>query len=329
MTAASLGADAVAALVEEAGLAPSMHNAQPWTFRYLSGRCTMQLRGDPSRTMAKADPQNRALHLGCGAALFNLRVAAARIGREPHTTLLPAPDDPWLLAEVHLDLPVRHDDDLAALHPAIRRRHTSRFPFTDEQVSDAVLDGLRAAARLEGARLHIPGAWHLQELLSLIHDAESREALDPEVREELVRWIRTGPEDSTAPKEGIPARAFGPRQHDVTAPVRDFAAGRPVPGRDTAAFEKHPRLALLGTAGDEPGDWLRAGQAMERILLQATLDGLACSLMSQALEWPQLRWAVRDPVSAMGHVQMVIRLGYGPAGHPTPRRPVSDVLEIA
>ncbi|WP_338676478.1 nitroreductase family protein [Streptomyces sp. SCSIO 30461] len=329
MTAVSLDANAIAALVEEAGLAPSMHNAQPWAFRYRNDLGTMLLRGDSSRVMEKADPRNRALHLGCGAALFNLRVAAARIGREPQTTLLPAPDDPWLLAEVRLDQPVRRDDDLAVLHPAIRRRHTSRFPFTDERVPDAVLDGLRAAARLEGARLHIPEAWHLQELLSLVHDAESREALDAEVREELAHWTFTGSEDAMAPKQGIPARAFGPRQYDVTAPVRDFALGRAVPGRDTAAFEKHPCLALLGTAGDEPEDWLLAGQAMERVLLQATLDGLACSLTSQALEWPELRWAVRDPISTMGHVQMVIRLGYGPAGPPTPRRPVSDVLEIA
>lgn len=67
---------------------------------------------------------------------------------------------------------------------------------------------------------------------------------------------------------------------------------------------------------------------MERVLLQATLDGLVTSLTSQALEWPELRWAVRDPGSAMGHVQMVIRLGYGPEGPVTPRRSVSDVLDI-
>ncbi|MFE3493118.1 Acg family FMN-binding oxidoreductase [Streptomyces sp. NPDC059175] len=328
MSTASLGTDTVAALVEEAGLAPSMHNAQPWMFRYLSDRGTMQLRGDRGRLMERSDPQNRALHLGCGAALFNLRVAAARIGREAATSLLPAPDDPWLLAEVRLDPAARRDVDLAALHPAIRRRHTSRHPFTGEPVPEAVLNELREAALLEGARLHVPDDWHLQELLNLTHDAQRREALHPEVLEELARWTRTSPEDTTTQGEGIPARAFGPRQHDVTAPVRDFSAGRPVPGRDTATFEQQPCLVLLGTANDGPEDWLRAGQAMERVLLRATLDGLACSLTSQALEWPELRWVVRDPLSAMGFVQMVIRVGYGPAGHSTPRRPVRDVLEI-
>ncbi|GAA3816621.1 hypothetical protein GCM10023083_58030 [Streptomyces phyllanthi] len=85
---------------------------------------------------------------------------------------------------------------------------------------------------------------------------------------------------------------------------------------------------MLGTTRDRPEDWLTAGQAMERVLLEAALDGLATSLTSHALEWPELRWAVRDPQSAMGFVQMVLRLGYGKQGPGTPRRPVEDVLDI-
>ncbi|MFG2758519.1 Acg family FMN-binding oxidoreductase [Streptomyces wuyuanensis] len=324
MTAEPLDSTVVTSLVRDATAAPSMHNAQPWRFRYLAGSGAIRLLGDPGRAMTRSDPQQRALHLGCGAALFNLRVAVAHAGREPDTVLLPDPAEPWLLAEVQPDRPVRPDDDLAAFHPAIHRRHTSRFPFTDEDVPSGILDGLRAAARMEGARLHVPGAWHVQEVLDLLHDAESREALDPEAREELLRW--TG---ATSSGDGIPAHAFGPRQHDVTAPVRDFAAGRAVAGRGSATFEKRPRLALLGTPHDGVLDWLTAGQALERVLLQATLDGLVTSLTSQALERPELRWALRDPTSPMGHVQMVIRLGYGPEGPKTPRRPVEDVLEFA
>ncbi|NUK23147.1 nitroreductase family protein [Streptomyces lunaelactis] len=328
MSSPPLDATSVAALIEDAATAPSMHNAQPWKFRYLRDSGSLQVRADVEHAIPKADPANRALHLGCGAALFNLRVAAAHAGREPVTTLLPDPADPWLLAEVGLSRLTRPDDDLAVLHPAIRRRHTSRFPFTDEEIPTEILDELRSAAILEGVRLYVPEEWHVQSVLNLIHDAEGREALDPSKVEETSRWTGTGAEDDAARTEGIPAYAFGPRQRDVTAPVRDFAGRRLIPGRDSATFETRPRIALLGTATDRPTDWLRAGQAMERVLLQATLDGLVTSLTSHALEWPELRWAVRDPESAMAHVQMVIRLGYGPAGPATPRRPVSDVLDI-
>lgn len=96
-----------------------------------------------------------------------------------------------------------------------------------------------------------------------------------------------------------------------------------------ADFERSPQLALLGTAGDSRADWLRAGQALERVLLEATLDGLATSLASEALEWDELRWAVRDPASALSHVQMVIRFGYGDQPGPAlRRRPVQEVLTV-
>ncbi|MEU8433246.1 nitroreductase [Streptomyces sp. NPDC029216] len=308
-----------------------MHNAQPWKFRFYCARRTFHVRADLDRAMPHSDPTGRSLHIGCGAALFNLRVAAAHAGWEPATRLLPDPADPQLLATVTLAEPVHPETDLAELYPAIHRRHTSRSPFSDEEVPTAVQDGLRGAAIMEGARLTFPDLWHVESVLDLVHDAEGRDVLDDVqtgVDEDVVRWTRLDTETPDAAADGIPAYAFGPRKRDGTAPVRDFAGRRPVPHREAATFEKVPHLALLGTAGDAPQDWLTAGQAMQRVLLQATLDGLATSLTSHALEWPELRWAVRDPQSATGFVHMVLRLGYGEPGPATPRRPVDEVLEI-
>ncbi|WP_055493917.1 hypothetical protein [Streptomyces sp. TP-A0356] len=328
MTAPPLDVSVVAAFVEDATAAPSQHNAQPWRFRFLSDSGVLQLYADPERTLPKTDPDGRGMHLGCGAALFNLRVAAVAAGREPATRLLPDSSVPELLAEVDLTGDASPGDDLALLHPATRRRHTSRRPFREDDIPDALKDGLCAAARLEGARLVFPDAWHVQSVLDLVRDAEGREARNPDVRGETAHWARTEPAEGTPASDGIPAEAFGPRQWGAGSPVRDFAVGREVPGRGWAPFEKRPQIALLGTAQDRPLDWLRAGQALERVWLQATLDGLVASLTSQPLEWPELRWVVRDPTTAMGHVQIVIRLGYGPEGAPAPRRPVADVLDI-
>lgn len=290
-------------------------------FRYARGGDTLRLRMDPSRTLPHADPDHRALHVGCVDALFNLRVAAARAGWAPEVVLLPDPADPELLAEARFARPAAADDELALLHPALRKRRTNRFPFTDEPVPQAVRDQLCGAAVAEGARLVFLDPWQTEEVLELVRDAEAEEATDPEMRAEVARWTWR-PENADAPRaEGIPSYAFGPRRYDGRAPVRDFA------GRRAATFERSPCLALLGTWEDRPADWLRAGQAMERVLLQATSDGLATSLNPHALEWPELRWAVRDPRSAMGYAQMLIRLGYGPEVPPTPQRPVAEVLE--
>jgi hypothetical protein len=315
----------VTALVTAATAAPSLHNAQPWRFRHHSADRTLELRADLERAIPHTDPDNRALHLGCGAALLNLRVAAAHSGLYAGVRLLPEPADRELLALVRLTDSDPSDSELARLFPAIARRHTSRDPFQDKPVPAAVQDALCDAARREGAELLFPGQWHAESLLEHVRDVEGRDSLHPERQEDVRRWTRIGVEGAA---DGIPDSAFGPRKEGGRAPVRDFAGRRAVPGRPAAVFETTPHLALLGTSHDHADDWLRAGQALERVLLLATLDGLATSLTSHALEQADLRELARDPRSAMGFVHMVLRLGYGPAGTGTPRRPVQEVLEI-
>ncbi|MFB6835757.1 Acg family FMN-binding oxidoreductase [Streptomyces sp. NPDC056361] len=325
MSTTELPRPLVTSLVEDAVTAPSMHNAQPWRFVHRTGTDVIELYGDPSREMPREDPDHRALHIGCGAALFGLRVAAAHHGLEAVPSLLPTRGDPWHFADVRVRESAA-DEGLAALRPALRERHTSRFPFTEEPVPSEVLDGLRAAALLEGCRLEVPGAWHTDTVMGLVHASELFEAADESVRAEIAGWIRPGESDGGAATEGIPPYALGPRQYDVTSPVRDFDAPRRMAGRPSVRFEKRPRIVLLGTTEDTPREWLKAGQALQRVLLRATLDGLSTSLMSQPLEWPELRSDARDPASTTGYVHMVLRLGYGPRGTATPRRPVSEVL---
>ncbi|MEU0669402.1 nitroreductase [Streptomyces lavendulocolor] len=307
--------------VADAVAAPSMHNAQPWLFRHRRSAGELVLRMDPGRTMPETDPDSRGLHLGCGAALFNLRVAAAHAGWHARIRLVPDAAEPETLAVVTFVRPdgeEAEDTGVAELRPAIGRRHTSREPFRDEAVAQPLLDGLRGAARAEGARLDFAGDWQALDLLDLVWEAEHMEEHSPAARAEIARWA----------SEGIPPDALGPRRYDGRAPVRDLAGGRPVEGRGTAVFERAPCLAVLGTREDSREDWLRAGQAMERVLLRATLDGLSTSLNSQAVEWPELRRLLRDPLSGMGHPQMLLRFGYGPEAPATPRRPVSEVLVV-
>ncbi|WP_338702705.1 nitroreductase family protein [Streptomyces sp. Q6] len=327
---AALATETLTGLVTDAAAAPSMHNAQPWNFRFHSGTATLDLRADPARAMPESDPEHRALHLSCGAALFNLRVAAVHEGRDPGVRVLPDPADPFLLATVELADPAPPADPagLWPLYPAIRQRHTSRWPFADTEVPDDVRAELIDAARREGADLGFVSQWHAEEIVDLVHDAEGRDDADPARRAELDRWTRLGDEAESA-TTGVPEYAFGPRQRDGHAPVRDFAGRHEVADRGTTSFEHIPHLAVLGTAQDGPADWLTAGQAMQRVLLTATVRGLATSLTSHALEWQDLRSLTRDPLSAMAHVQMVLRLGYGPQGPATPRRPVHDILTIA
>lgn len=323
-------------LVADATAAPSMHNAQPWQFRYTRAGHTLTLLADLDRALPEEDPATRALHVGCGAALFNLRVSAAHHGLDAVTALLPEPSAPAVLASVRLGVraveeatgsALAEDEALTALHPAIRERHTSRYPFDDEQVPEDVRARLVAAARAEGADFSFLTSPHLETVLGLIRDAEGYDRGDPGREAEQHHWTRDT--KTEAPVDGIPDYAFGPRDAAEQATTRDFVGtGVQQPGRARVPFEKRPQLALLTTSDDHPVDWLRAGQALERVLLLATLHGVSASFSTQPVEWPDLRWILRDPVFGSGHAQMIIRLGYGPTGPRTPRRPTNQVLTI-
>lgn len=103
MTAPHFDPDTVIRLVGDAVTAPSMHNAQPWKFVFHVGSGALSLYGDAERAMTRTDPDHRSLHLGCAAALFNLRVSAARSGLPVRVQLLPDDAEPWLLATVTID----------------------------------------------------------------------------------------------------------------------------------------------------------------------------------------------------------------------------------
>jgi hypothetical protein len=95
--------------------------------------------------------------------------------------------------------------------------------------------------------------------------------------------------------------------------------------RPMALFEPEPQLALLSTRYDGPIEWLRAGQALERVLLEATAHGVSTSLLNQVFEHEELRRELDDPLDRGTCPQAVIRFGYGPPVPPTPRRSLADV----
>ncbi len=305
-------------LLDAATAAPSMHNTQPWRFKV--SQDTIELRADPDRMLQVSDPAGRAVHIACGAALLNLRVAAAVAGREPVVQLRPRPEQPLLLATVRLAGPHRAGPGERELYAAITQRRTNRGPFSERRVPSAVLGELADAARVEGGILHILDQDESARVLYLIRGAELDRLSDPAYRAELARWA-----GGFRDRDGIPDSSLGPRALSPHLPVREFTPDRPRPA-GYARFEENPQLAVLATRFGGRAHWLLAGQALQRVLLTAAARGIACSPLTQPLETCDA-WLVRDPRSGHEEPQMILRLGYGLPVLPTPRRPVSEVLD--
>ncbi|HET6354454.1 Acg family FMN-binding oxidoreductase [Streptomyces sp.] len=328
MDSATLDASTLEACISAAVAAPSIYNTQPWRYRLDPDTVTFQVRAAPERGLRQADPTGRALHLSVGASVFNLRVAVAHFGWSPVTRLLPSPGDSGLLATVRLTgaasrRPTGHRADLYA---AIWRRHSSRFPFSGKPLPSHVRNELAEAARVEGGLLSFPPADERARVLGLAQEAEHRNRNDPDRGAESRRWVqRDGHEPAAL---GLPQTALGPQDAHERLAMRDFTAQRHPERLIAQPFEPDPVIAMLTTEHDRRSDWLRAGQALEHVLLVATAQRLRASLLHQPMEWPDLRRSLSPMPGHNGHAQMLVRLGYGPAGPATPRRAVDKVFDV-
>jgi nitroreductase len=308
-------------LLSAAGAAPSVLNTQPWLFRFVDK--TVQVHRDDARRLPALDPSGRQLVISCGAALHNLRTAARHLGYEPVVSALPEPDQPGLLASV--DLRRRRPPSAAEerRYAAIERRHTARTRYTDERLPAEVVAHLEELASAQGAVLRVLPRRELATLLELAARADAALRRRPEVRDELARWVGVDP---ATQHEGIPAEALGLVDTGSRPAVRDFAPGRDIPGRPVGPSEAEPNLMLLSTFADQQVNWLRAGMALQSVLLEVTAAGLVASFLTQALEDEQVRSWARDCGHPLTHPQMILRVGHGKAGPPTPRRPLTDLV---
>ena len=311
-----------AAVLETAGLAPSVHNTQPWAFSLAPE--AMALHVDPTRRLPVVDPQDQELRISCGAALFNLRLALQGRGIRPDVTLCPDRARPGLVAEVRRGGTAPATPEVVRLLGAVPRRRTNRHPFSNAPVASPEQENLCRAAAQQGASLHlVHDRVRRRELSKLAEQAHRRQMDDPAFRAELAQWTGTAP----GRPDGVPASAGGPlpapQDHWV---LRDFTGGagrERVPDKD---FEDEPLIAVLtspftGRMGD-----VHVGEALQRVLLNATADGLAVSFLAQLVEVPDVCDAVQRLIGTIRPPQVVLRIGYGWPTARTPRRAVADLL---
>ncbi|NMO57293.1 nitroreductase [Actinoplanes sp. TBRC 11911] len=305
--------------VRSATAAPSLHNSQPWLFRV--ERASVEVYTDPRRRLEVIDPDGREQLISIGAALFTLRLAIEQAGYETRVTLFPAAEASHLVARATITGTAPVTAATEALSAAIPHRHTNRWPFAHTPVPQQALEQMRDAARREGAVLTVASAPARDRILALAMSADRWLRARPGYRDEIARW--TG----GVRHDGVPLWAVGPWDALETVPIRDFAELSELP-RPTEKFEPYPTILILATEGDGHCDWVRAGQALQRVLLTATWQNLATTPISQPVEVPAVRQVLTDPDGGLS-AQMVLRVGYGRVAPSTPRRPLTDVLRSA
>ena len=320
---ASARTEALEHAVDLARLAPSVHNTQPWLIVVENGGLT--LRADRGRQLRVLDPLGRALVLSVGAALLHVRVALAERGWAAEVDRFPRPEDGDLLAHVRV-VAGTPDSRLAALAPQVSNRRTNRRRFSAETVPVELLRALAGVAARENTQLiPILSDDHRRLVARLTQQADGLQNADPAYRAELRQWTTRPAADGDGVPPAAVARVDGKEPDEV--PLRDFdtqgIGGLPAETRSGA----DQTLVLLATDTDGPDAWLRAGEALERVLLELTAQGWAASPVTQPIEVPLTRTQLRSALTWHAHPQLLLRIGRAPQTTATPRRSREDLVQ--
>jgi len=320
-------------------LAPNPHNRQPW-LADLSEAGGITLYADRDRMLPYTDPFNRQITIGLGCFVELLRMAAAEDGYRAEAVLFPqgggvAALDARPVARITLtaDRAVERDP-LFAFVPA-RRSNKEPFDLT-RPVAPAVLAEIAAAVR-NGAQF----GGTVDEVKVLEWRALTREALRIEVEtphtfQESVDLFRIGHREVDANPDGIDfsgplfetLRLTGQFSRDSAADPTSFAYRS---GMDAVFANADTAMGhvWLVTADNTRATQIATGADWLRVNLAATAQGLGFQPLSQALqEYPEMAGPYRQVHESLapggGTVQMLSRIGYGPAVGASPRWPLES-----
>jgi hypothetical protein len=301
-------------------LAPSIYNTQPWKFRLIENAVEICI--DRSRSLPVTDPSGREMTISAGAALMNLEIALNHFGFESWVQYTPDNTNPDLIARVRLGRPRARSYEDETLFRSIRRRRTVRRPFQSRQVPRELQRRMIWTGIDYGIWLHFADSVEDRaSIRTLIEEAHETKAQDRAYQIERAQYfgsIDPMPQNGSASED---LSATG-----VTATTTEAPIANGWMARDQKLLDSSPVLVVLGSNADSPEEWVRTGQALQRVLLHVTSLGLSASFMNQPCQIPELREQLRSMTGRSGPPQLLLRMGYAQPTKPTPRRPVREVL---
>ena len=313
-------------LLRYAVLAPSGHNTQPWKFAISDEGVLVY--SEQERRLPVADPDDRELVMSIGAAIMNLRVAAARFAFSSEVAPTPDPDNADLLALVRLKEGGGADQAQGELFEAIVRRRTNRFHYENKSLSESDLVKLAGVGRMGGAAVRIITEAQVKSALAgLLFEGDVTRMSDKAFREELALWMRPA---NTEEYDGLAGDSLGlSGMISRMAPwmTKTFNMGKST-GKKDRALAKESAALVVALSGDQRADLLDAGQLFEKFVLTGTLLGVQYSFFNLAVEVPELRQKIKALLAVEELPQLLFRIGYTAAGElkPAARLPLEDVF---
>jgi nitroreductase len=317
--------DVITGAMKLAVRAPSLHNSQPW--RWVADGGVLELFADPTRIGRSTDSTGREVLISCGAVLDHFCVAMAAAGWEALIDRFPNPNNHDHLATVDFRRMEFVTDAHRARAEAIRHRQTDRLPFAAPPQWHSFEPVLRQTVDASIADLDVISDDSRPQLADASRLSAEMRRYDSSYHAELQWW--TAHSDSS---QGIPQSALLSESEAQRVDVaRDFPTGRERERRALVSGD-HSKILVLSTYDDSRENALGCGEALSTVLLECTMASLATCTLTHMIELHASREIVRRLTGRTAEPQALIRVGTIPQTEsppsPTPRRPVSEVLQI-
>jgi molybdopterin/thiamine biosynthesis adenylyltransferase/nitroreductase len=284
-----VGLDLPQRLAAAGNLAPSGGNCQPWRFAWVDQR--MELRVDPNRITNRLDVGWRGAYLALGAAAENMRVVAAADGRSMAVETLNEAGE--LVVRVVSTRDNDGVDFLARLAPSVtarctNRRKAFRMPLRPEHV-----DALEEAASVDAPCSWLRNPVDIHRYAVLLGEADRARYLTPSLHDDLIAELRFPEQGSEPPEDGIDlatleleaddmAKLEIIRRGDVMAQLRSWGVGRALTEATVELVDTSAAICAVTVNGRSDTDFVRGGQALQRLWLTATSLGIAVQPVAPA-----------------------------------------------
>lgn len=312
-----------AAAITAARYAPSILNTQPWRWRVRPDR--LELFAEPRRQLGVTDPDGRLLILSCGTVLHHASVTLAAQGWTARIVRTPSTSTTVPLAVCDRLERITVTPAARQREQAMRTRHTDRRPVSDQPIAAAVIRAIAATAR-GAVSLQVLSGEQILDLAAAVSKAGAVRTRDALARAELDYWTSRPRTEGI----GLPPQVLPQRPAQTTVPGRRYGHAGTLPigaGHDRAAT-----YAILYGDGDDPAQWLQAGEALSALWLAATALEVAVLPLSDVVAVPGTREALRRMLKPLDHPYLALRLGIAepaPAVPPRTRRlPAARTVEV-
>lgn len=325
MTKPIVASALISEAVELACRAPSLHNSQPW--RWIDNGAVIDLFADPHRIVRSTDSSGRETLISCGAVLDHFRVAMAVAGWTIHVDHFPNPNRLDHLASIDfspLEYVTKAWNDRAE---AIRRRRTDRLPLRAPARWEPFEPVLRAAVGNDAVALDVLDDDARGKLAEATRLTESLRRYDEFYHRELQWWTARFRQSDGVPKSAL----VSPTEHDRVGVDRVFPPSG-TSERRAAITQDEAKILVLSTTDDTRMAAFGCGEALSAVLLECTMAGLGTCPLTHITEIEDSRRVIRELIGTAAMPQVLVRVGSAPptdtVASPTPRRPVTEVLEF-